>query len=154
MQRPVLAVVAAVSLAACGGSDDSEALTSSSQDCTVDVCGTPGAPLTVRLSSFDHDTDELTGFVGSNEVSLVVTEKTQPMPAEPCSRGGPVAGLITAWNATQPMNPYAPVDIYHHDNPYRRLLTALARFGVDADITLASDATTVATLKPMCPASP
>lgn len=139
-------------LLSCSGS--AQSVRSAVQPCSPDVCGAPGGELTLRLLSFDHATDVLDGEVGASTVSLLVSPTTQPLPAEACADGGPLAELITQWNATAPIDPFGHFDLFDYDGDYHRLLAKLARAGAIAAISLSPDLTTVATLRPLCaPAS-
>ncbi len=139
-------------LLSCGGSVQS--VRSALEPCAPDVCGASGAAVTLRLTSFDHASDVLDGHVGTTAVSLVVSPSTQPLPAEPCAEGSPLAELITQWNATAPVDPFGHFDLFDYDGDYHRLLAKLAAAGASAAISVAPDMTTVATVRPLCtPAS-
>lgn len=152
MLRPALAALAfaVLSLAACGGSDESASSALASQPCPIDVCGAAGTAFTARLTSFDHQTDVLEVAIGTSAETFLVSATTQPLPAEPCEEPMPVAKLIAAWNATSPMSPFGDFDIFDHDAAYHRLLVALAKAGVTASISLAPDLKTVETFQPIC----
>jgi hypothetical protein len=155
MLHPALAAlpVMVISLVACSGSTESAA-SALLQPCSADVCGAPGSALTVRLTSFDHDTDVLDGAVGPSDVSFAVDATTQPLMAEPCEAASRMAGLITAWNATAPVALYGNFDLFDYDGDYHRLLVALAKAGAAASITLEPDMKTVQSLQPICAPNP
>lgn len=139
-------------LLACGGSVESAR--SALEPCAPEVCGTSGAAVTLRLTSFDHASDVLDGEVGTSAVSLLVGPSTRPLPAEPCAEGSPVAELVTQWNATAPIDPFGHFDLFDYDGDYHRLLAKLAKAGATAAISVGPDMTTVATVRPLCtPAS-
>lgn len=161
MLRPFAALVVALSLVACGGSDSRDTSALSAQPCTSDLCGAPGTPITVQLTDFNHATDLLQVTIGSSSVTLVIDSSTQPRRAhDACADDGHVGRIISQWNATSPMNPFGQFDVAGDREPggsgsgaYHRVLVSLARAGAQAVITVAPDATTVATLQPVCPAA-
>ena len=161
MPRSFAALVVALSLAACGGSDATDTSALSAQPCTSDLCGAPGTPITVQLTDFNHATDLLQVAIGASTVTLVIDSSTHPQRAhDACADDGPMGRIIAQWNSTAPMDPFGQFDVAGDREPggsgsgaYHRVLVSLARAGAQAVITVAADATTVASLQPVCPAA-
>jgi hypothetical protein len=154
-------VVVAIFLAACGGSESTDSSPLSAQPCTSDLCGAPGTPIAVQLTDFNHATDLLQVAIGASTVTLVIDANTHPQRAhDACADDGHVGRIIAQWNSTAPMNPFGHFDVAGDREPggsgsgaYHRVLVSLAQAGAQAVITVAENATTVATLQPVCPAA-